>query len=174
MSQSTEQHREESEDLPPISCAILTISDTRTDENDKSGQLIRSLLEEHGHFVGAYGIIKDNPERIAEEVKQLSIMDSIDVILTNGGTGIAPRDGTIEAVSPLLDKEILGFGELFRMLSWEEVSSAAMLSRAVGGLVDKTLVFCMPGSSNAVSVAMTKLILPELKHLVYEMRGRLK
>lgn len=169
-SESTREHRENAEDQEPLRIAVLTISDTRTEETDTSGQMITALLEEHGHFIAAYGILKDNPERIQHEVAAISQIEDIDVILTNGGTGISQRDGTIEAIYPLLTQEIPGFGELFRMLSWEEVKSASMLSRAIGGLIGKTLIFCMPGSSNAVSLAMHQLILPEVKHLVWETR----
>ncbi len=173
-SQSTEQHRQQAESLERIGVAVLTISDTRTTETDGSGSLIKELLLEAGIEIVHYDILKDEPDTIRERVLKLSEEKNVDVVLTNGGTGIAPRDGTYEAVSGLLDRTLPGFGEIFRMLSWEEVGAASMLSRAVAGLRGGTLIFCMPGSSNAVGLAMRKLIVPELRHLVLEMRGRQK
>lgn len=167
-SQSTEQHRSEAEKHPPVTVAILTISDTRTPETDTSGKLIAQLLEEAGHRVVLREILPDEPDQIRECVCALAEGNEAQVVLTNGGTGISPRDGTFEAINGVLDKTLPGFGELFRMLSWEEVGAAAMLSRAVAGLRGRTLIFAMPGSSNAVSVAMRRLILPELAHLAWE------
>ncbi len=169
---STQQHREEAGKLPPVDVAVLTISDTRTEETDKSGALIRQKLTDAGHRVGHYAILKDEPEQIRALVGELAAGGRVQAIITNGGTGIAPRDGTFEAVSGLLDKTLPGFGEIFRMLSWHEVGAAAMLSRAVAGLCGRTVVFCIPGSSNAVTVAMDKLIVPELSHLVWEMNRK--
>lgn len=168
MSESTLQHREEAEKHPPVAVAILTISDTRTLESDTSGQLMARLLEKAGHRVVLREILKDEPAQIRQRIAQLAAGSDVQAILTNGGTGIAPRDGTYEAISSLLDKTLPGFGELFRMLSWEEVGAAAMLSRAVAGLHGRTLIFSMPGSSNAVGLAMRRLIIPELAHLAWE------
>lgn len=167
-SESTEKHREEARGLAPARVAVLTISDTRTLADDKSGALIETLLREAGQTVALREVLKDEPEILRERVRALASSGEIDAILTTGGTGITARDGTFEAVSGLLDKTLPGFGELFRMLSWDEVGAAAMLSRAVAGLHGRTLIFCMPGSSNAVGVAMRRLIVPELAHLVYE------
>ncbi|MCC6546149.1 MogA/MoaB family molybdenum cofactor biosynthesis protein [Candidatus Sumerlaeota bacterium] len=171
-SQSTEHHRREAAKLPPVSVAILTISDTRTEETDESGKLIHQLLEAAGHRIDVYIILKDDPEMIRETVARLAgelpHPAQVQAIITNGGTGIAPRDGTFEAVSELLSRELPGFGEIFRMLSYQEVGAAAMLSRAIAGLCEKTFVFCIPGSVNAVRIAMEKLIIPELAHLVWE------
>lgn len=169
-SSSTQQHRSEAEKLPPVRVAVLTISDTRTPETDTSGGYLRERLAAEGHVLVHYEILKDEPVQIRARVSELAAGGTVQAILTNGGTGIAPRDGTFEAVSGLLDKTLPGFGELFRMLSWEEVGPAAMLSRAVAGLCGQTLVFCMPGSRNAVGVAADRLILPELAHLVWEMK----
>ncbi len=169
MSQPVEQHRAEAEKLPPVRAAVLTISDTRTPETDTSGTMTRDLLEQAGHTVIQYHIIPDDVDQIRARTETLAESEDIDAILTNGGTGISPRDGTIEALSPLIEKEIPGFGEFFRNLSRDEVGTAAMLSRAFAGLHGRTLIFVMPGSPNAVSVAVKKLILPELAHLVYEM-----
>ncbi|MCB2154365.1 MogA/MoaB family molybdenum cofactor biosynthesis protein [bacterium] len=170
-SQSTQQHRAEAQELPPVRVAVFTISDTRTPETDKSGQLIRESLEADGHQVVHYDVLKDDPAAIKDRIHMLVSSRGADVILTNGGTGIAPRDGTFEAIDSLIERPLPGFGELFRMLSWDEVGAASMLSRATAGLRGRTLIFSMPGSSNAVNLAMTRLILPEIKHLVYEMKG---
>ncbi|CAN5280543.1 MogA/MoaB family molybdenum cofactor biosynthesis protein [soil metagenome] len=171
-SPSTEQHRAAARDIPPVRAAVLTISDTRTMETDTSGRYILDALGLAGHLIATYEILKDEPALIRDRVHALASGGGVDVILTNGGTGIAPRDGTFEAVSGLLDKTLPGFGEIFRMLSWQEVGPAAMLSRATAGLHGQTLIFTMPGSSNAVQLAMTKLILPELGHLVWEMKKK--
>jgi molybdenum cofactor biosynthesis protein B len=169
---ASQQHREAASALPPPTIAILTISDTRTEATDESGRYLRTRAEEAGWTIAHYEILKDEPAQIRERVRALAAGGTVQAILTNGGTGIAPRDGTYEAVAGLLDKTLPGFGELFRILSWEEVGPAAMLSRAIGGLCGSTFVFCMPGSRNAVGVAMEKLLLPELAHLVWETQRR--
>ncbi|MCQ6283350.1 MULTISPECIES: MogA/MoaB family molybdenum cofactor biosynthesis protein [Bacillus cereus group] len=153
-----------------VRCKIVTISDTRTEETDKSGQLLNELLKEAGHTVTSYEIVKDDKESIQQAVLAGYHREDVDVVLTNGGTGITKRDVTIEAVSALLDKEIVGFGELFRMISYlEDIGSSAMLSRAIGGTIGRKVVFSMPGSSGAVRLAMNKLILPELGHITFEL-----
>ncbi|EGQ0308982.1 molybdenum cofactor biosynthesis protein MoaB [Staphylococcus pseudintermedius] len=155
----------------PIRCAVLTVSDTRTTETDKGGQSVQTLLQTADFEVEIqhYMIVKDELTAIQSTVQQWLTGD-VDVIVTTGGTGIAPRDVTIEAVTPLLDKEIEGFGELFRYLSFtEDVGTRALLSRAVAGTAKRTLIFCLPGSTSAVKLALNRLILPELTHLVYEM-----
>ncbi|EGQ2723388.1 molybdenum cofactor biosynthesis protein MoaB [Staphylococcus pseudintermedius] len=155
----------------PIRCAVLTVSDTRTTETDKGGQSVQTLLQTADFEVEIqhYMIVKDELTTIQSTVQQWLTGD-VDVIVTTGGTGIAPRDVTIEAVTPLLDKEIEGFGELFRYLSFtEDVGTRALLSRAVAGTAKRTLIFCLPGSTGAVKLALNRLILPELTHLVYEM-----
>lgn len=154
-----------------IQVAVLTISDTRDYKTDKSGQLIKSLLAEENVEVGeeAYKIVKDEPQAIKSQIEQWLNAD-IDVIITTGGTGISPRDVTIETLRPLFSKEIEGFGELFRYLSYtEDVGTKALLSRAIAGTVNDKLVFCLPGSSGAVKLALNKLIKPELNHLVHEL-----
>lgn len=154
-----------------IRCAVLTISDTRDFKTDKSGQLIKSLLEEENVEINqeAYKIVKDEPQAIKLQIDKW--LDSgLDVIITTGGTGISPRDITIETLRPLFTKEIEGFGELFRYLSYtEDVGTKALLSRAVAGTVKDKLIFCLPGSSGAVKLALNKLIKPELNHLVHEL-----
>ena len=167
MSQSTNQHRELAKDHVAV-CAVLTISDTRDKATDKGGRVICEALEEAGHVVEGYEIVPDEPKRIKQQIRRWLDDGRFDVICTTGGTGIASRDTTIEVVERMLDKQLDGFGELFRMLSWEEVGPAAMLSRAVGGLAGETLLFAMPGSTNAVALAMSKLIVPELRHLIWE------
>jgi molybdopterin adenylyltransferase len=157
-------------DQTPVSlaCAIVTVSDSRTAETDTSGQLIRSLLLTAGHQISHYEILPDEPERIRQTIAQLS-SQAIDVLLFNGGTGIAPRDTTYDAIASLLEKTLPGFGEIFRMLSFAEVGSRAMASRAVAGTIGRQVVFSMPGSSKAVKLAMERLILPEMVHLVQQL-----
>jgi molybdenum cofactor biosynthesis protein B len=163
---STDQHRSLSKDTP-VSCGIVTVSDTRTEANDRSGDAIRMMLGKAGHSVVAYRIVPDEFELITQTVTELAT--TADVILMSGGTGITRRDGTFEAVSSLLEKTLPGFGEIFRMLSYEDVGPASMLSRATAGVFRDTLVFSMPGSTGAVTLAMEKLIVPELSHLAWEL-----
>lgn len=160
------EHKELSKDLP-ITCAVITVSDTRTEDNDKSGALMMLRLHDAGHPVRGYRIVRDEANEIQAAVTEFA--DSVDVILLNGGTGITRRDGTFEALSPLIEKTMPGFGELFRMLSFEEIGGAAMLSRASAGIFRKTIVFSTPGSTAAVRLAMDRLIIPELRHLVWEL-----
>lgn len=148
-------------------CAVLTISDTRTEANDSSGRFIRDSLGVAGHSVAAYQIVKDDPEAIERQLRTWTSDSDVQVICCTGGTGIAPRDSTIEVAERLIGKKLDGFGELFRMLSWKEIGAAAMLSRAVAGLAEETMLFVMPGSTNAVRLAMHKLIIPELSHLIW-------
>ena len=151
-----------------VHCYILTISDTRTEAADASGRTICDLLWAEGHQVTGHKIVRDEPDQIrAAVLTQLNNPD-VQVIITTGGTGITSRDTTYETVSGLLDKRLDGFGELFRMISYQEIGSAAMLSRAVGGLAKGKVVLSLPGSEAAVRTAMAKLILPELGHLVRE------
>lgn len=152
-----------------VNCMIVTISDTRTEETDKSGNLIAQYLEDAGHQVQLRRIVADEGDEIEKAVLEGCNNDSVEVILTNGGTGISYRDVTIETVEKLLDKEIIGFGELFRMLSYtEDIGSAAIMSRAIAGVNNHTAVFSIPGSSGAVKLAMDKLIIPELSHVINE------
>lgn len=164
-----EEHHRKSQSLV-ARCAVLTLSDTRTASTDASGRTIRELLEKDGHSIAHHQIIRDELAELEPVLLDLLNRDSIDAILTNGGTGISRRDQTIAVVRKHLDQELPGFGELFRMLSWEQVGSGALLSRAVGGISRGKVVFSMPGSTKAVELAMTKLILPELKHLISELR----
>ena len=164
-----EQHIHDAQSLA-ARCAIVTLSDTRTPETDASGQLIRQLLETDGHTVGRYELLPDDPGRLAVLLDQLIAADDVDVIFTNGGTGISRRDQTMAVIENRLTLPLPGFGELFRMLSWQQIGSGAMLSRAAGGVATQKLLFALPGSSKAVELAMTSLILPELRHLLHELR----
>ncbi len=152
-------------------CAIVTVSDTRTPESDASGVCIRALLEEGGHRILSYTILPDDPGRIRAHLEELFGVPGLDAVIVDGGTGLAPRDTTYEAVTGLLEKRLDGFGELFRMLSYQQVGSAAMLSRAVAGVARGKIVVSLPGAPAAVELAMQKLLLPELGHMVHLVRG---
>ncbi|NES18984.1 MAG: MogA/MoaB family molybdenum cofactor biosynthesis protein [Symploca sp. SIO3E6] len=152
-----------------INCAIITVSDTRSLSTDRSGQLIRELLLRAGHGIAVYEILKDEPAQIQLQLETLSKQTELDAVIFNGGTGIAPRDTTYDALEKLLEKTLPGFGELFRWLSYQEIGSRAIASRAVAGVYQKKLVFSIPGSSGAVKLALEKLILPELVHLVTQL-----
>ncbi|MBS4176041.1 MogA/MoaB family molybdenum cofactor biosynthesis protein [Lederbergia citrea] len=165
---SVEEHK--SEAPVTIGCAVITVSDTRTDATDKSGKLLKELLIENGHNIPFYKIVKDDPASIKATVEEAISTKEVSTILMTGGTGIAKRDVTIETVSTLFEKEIVGFGELFRMLSYlEDIGSAAMMSRASAGIYRNKAIFIMPGSSGAVKLAMEKLILKEMGHVVREL-----
>jgi molybdopterin adenylyltransferase len=166
VSQVVQEHRQSS----PVSLdlAVLTVSDTRTLETDTSGALLVSLAESAGHRIRARAIVADEPDQMRPLLLDWSVRDDVQAILVTGGTGISPRDQTFETVSALLTRPLPGFGELFRMLSYAEIGPACMLSRAVGGLLGRVVILVMPGSRAAVELAMTKIILPELPHLVRE------
>lgn len=163
----TADHREQA-GHDPVAVAIVTVSDTRTPETDVNRQFIERRMTELGHTVAAYRLIKDEPDQVAAALDELAALPDVRIILFNGGTGISPRDTTFDVISRMLEKTLPGFGEIFRMLSYDEVGAAAMLSRATAGVYRKTLVFSMPGSPNAVQVALEKLILPEINHLAWE------
>ncbi len=154
-----------------VRCAVITLSDTRTEETDTSGKRIKDLLAEQGQPVVAYRILKDEPEQLAAVVQALLAQPEVDAIITNGGTGIAPRDTTFEAIQGLLEKEISGFGEMFRMLSYSDIGAAAMLTRATAGVANGKVIISLPGSTGAVELGMTKLVLPELGHMMFLLRG---
>ena len=153
-----------------VRCAIVTLSDTRTPETDVSGKRIADLLASDHHHVHERHVIPDDPDRLAQLLEELLGLPELDAILTTGGTGITHRDQTIAVIEKIIDAPLPGFGELFRMLSWQQIGSGAILSRAVGGVARKKLIFAMPGSTAAVELAMTKLILPELRHLMHQLR----
>jgi molybdenum cofactor biosynthesis protein B len=156
-------------DVSNVACAVITVSDTRTAETDRSGQRIQELLREAGHRITHYQILKDDPGLIVAAVRV--VPPPTEVVVLNGGTGLTRRDTTFEAVSRLFEKEIPGFGELFRLLSYEDIGAAAMLSRATAGVVGDRVVFSVPGSPAAVELAMTKLIVPALGHVIAMVRG---
>lgn len=158
-------HQDHAQDTP-VRCAVVTVSDTRTADTDTSGRFIRTQLAEAGFDVARHTIVPDEPARIETLIDKLA--GAVDAVLMNGGTGISARDQTIDVLQERIEKELPGFGELFRMLSYEEIGAGAMLSRATAGVYRDTLYIAMPGSTNAVKLAMTKLVLPELKHLVWE------
>ncbi len=165
---SVAQHRAEAPHV--VRCAVITISDTRTLETDVGGRLIVELLEAAGQRVARRDLVPDDPARIGGLLAEIRQQTDIDAVLLTGGTGIGRRDQTYETVAGLLSKTLPGYGELFRMLSFEQVGAAAMLSRATGGLMDQKVLLTMPGSPAAVRLAMERLIVPELGHLVREAR----
>ncbi|MDO8794665.1 MAG: MogA/MoaB family molybdenum cofactor biosynthesis protein [Vicinamibacterales bacterium] len=153
---------------PGIRCFVLTVSDTRTADTDTSGRAIRTLLEDAGHVVVRHALVRDEPGEVTAQVGHALADARVQAVVTTGGTGITSRDGTFEAVDALLEKRLPGFGELFRMLSFAEIGAAAMMSRATAGMARGTAVFVLPGSEHAVRLAMTRLILPELGHVVQQ------
>jgi molybdenum cofactor biosynthesis protein B len=153
-----------------IRCAVITVSDTRTVETDTGGAEVVRFLTESGHVIIAREIVPDEPARMRPLLESYRDDDQIDVVLMTGGTGISSRDQTYETVTALMTKPLPGYGELFRMLSFQEIGAAAMLSRATGGLMERTVLLTMPGSRAAVQLAMERVILPELSHLVREAR----
>jgi len=153
-----------------LNLAVVTVSDTRTIETDASGALIVALAEEAGHRLIERAIVPDEPARLSDLLETLRARDDLHAVLVTGGTGISPRDQTYETVSALLTKPLPGYGELFRMLSFAEIGPACVLSRAVGGLIDRLVILVMPGSRAAVELAMRRIILPELPHIVHEAR----
>jgi molybdenum cofactor biosynthesis protein B len=168
MSQSAAEHRSHSP--TSLGCAVVTVSDTRTDATDTGGQAVVEYLVQSGHRVVDRRIVRDEPDEMRSLLLVYRDRGDIDAVLLTGGTGVTSRDQTPETVAGLLTKTLLGYGELFRMLSYQEIGAAAMLSRAVGGLLEGTVILTMPGSPAAVHLAMQKLILPELPHLVREAR----
>ncbi len=152
-----------------IGCAVITCSDTRTAETDTSGRLMQRLLKEHGHEVSAYHMVKDEPAQIRSLIEEAARNDAVQAILINGGTGISRRDSTFEAVDGLLEKRLDGFGEIFRYLTYQDIGSPAIMSRATAGSFQGRVVISTPGSEGAVRLAMEKLILPELAHMVQQL-----
>jgi molybdopterin adenylyltransferase len=152
-----------------VACYVLTVSDSRTPDTDTGGRAIRDLLSDAGHVVSGHAIVKDEPQQVAAIVREQLRDSNTQVIITTGGTGITSRDGTFEAIDQLLEKRLDGFGELFRMLSFEEIGASAMMSRAIAGTASRKAIFVLPGSPNAVRLAMTRLILPELGHVVQQL-----
>jgi molybdenum cofactor biosynthesis protein B len=160
------QHKEESP--RSVSCAVLTISDSRTEQDDESGSFIKKRLSENGHRVMDYAVLKNDAGAIKKKLSGLLGQEGLQVIITSGGTGASHRDITVETVSPLLEKKLDGFGELFRSLSYQEIGTGSIMSRAVAGVAGGKVILCLPGSLGAVTLAMDKIILPEIGHLVRE------
>ena len=166
----TAQHRAEAKQLGALQCAVLTVSDSRTADTDESGPLIRSLLESAGHAVAVHALLKNDETRVRAQVADWLARGDLQVVLITGGTGLGSKDRTIEAVQPLFEKEIPGFGELFRLLSYQEqIGTTAILSRAAAGAANGAVIVSMPGSRAAVELAMTRILIPELPHLLREL-----
>jgi len=160
-------HKEHKQDAPAtVGCAVITVSDTRDEKTDRSGQLMQDLLLGAGHEIVYYGIVKDSPLQIRGELAMLGESSSCQAILLNGGTGISPRDTTYDTIDAMLDKRLDGFGEIFRYLSFKEIGPSAIMSRAVAGTYRGRIIVSVPGSTGAVRLAMEQLILPELGHMV--------
>jgi molybdenum cofactor biosynthesis protein B len=167
---SVAEHKERGK--KSIRCYVITVSDSRDETTDTSGQTIRSGLSAEGHETAAYRIVKDEPVQIEALLNEALASPDVDAVIVNGGTGIAPRDGTFEVVSRLLEKKLDGFGEIFRYLSYLDIGSAAIMSRAAAGTARGKVLISLPGSKGAVSLAMEKLILPELRHMVSQLQGK--
>ncbi|MGH3088262.1 MAG: MogA/MoaB family molybdenum cofactor biosynthesis protein [Rubrobacteraceae bacterium] len=168
MSESVKRHREAAPEK--VRVAVLTISDTRTPENDTGGDVIHELLEGAGHEIVSRGIVKDEAPYIRKKLVDAFASSEVDAVVTTGGTGISGRDTTYEVAERMIDKRLDGFGEIFRMLSYEEVGAAAMLSRAIAGSAGGKFLACLPGSRNAVRLAVEKLLVPEISHIVFELK----
>ncbi len=151
-----------------VNCAVLTISDTRQEENDDSGKLLKEKLGQNGHQVLFYSIMKDEAELIRKKILELLKQEKLQVIITNGGTGAGRRDVTVETISAILEKKLEGFGELFRFLTYQELGTASIMSRAFAGVAAGKIIISLPGSPDAARLAMDKIILPEIGHLVRE------
>jgi molybdenum cofactor biosynthesis protein B len=151
-----------------VTCAVLTISDSRTEQDDESGRLIRQRLNDNGHRVMSYAILKNEADSIEKKIYELLGQEELQVIITSGGTGASHRDITVETISPILEKKLDGFGELFRLLTYREIGTPSIMSRAVAGVVRGKVILCLPGSSGAANLAMDRIILPEIGHMVRE------
>jgi len=169
--EGTRAHRAEGDALAAIRCAVVTVSDTRAEATDESGALMQQLLREHGYQVATYALLPNDEAKVREHVRALLARTDVDAVLLTGGTGLGRKDRTVEAVRPLLEKELPGFGELFRVISYQEqIGAAAILSRALAGSANGKLVVSMPGSKAAVELALRKILLPELRHATRELR----
>ena len=163
---SYHEHRKQAPES--VTCAVLTVSDSRTEEDDESGKILRQKLEQNGHRVTAHFILKNEVKALRNRLERLLEMKELQVIITSGGTGAGSRDITIETVSPMLEKRLDGFGELFRFLTYQELGTASIMSRAMAGTIRGRVILCLPGSPGAANLAMDKIILPEIGHLVRE------
>jgi len=162
-------YREHKKEAPQsVGCAVLTISDSRTEQTDESGKFLKQALSQKGHRVLDYAILKNDAEAIERKIKELLNQDELQVIITSGGTGISHRDVTVETVSLMIEKKLDGFGELFRSLSYQEIGTSSIMSRAIAGVVEGKIIICIPGSLGAAKLAIDKIILPEIGHMVRE------
>jgi molybdenum cofactor biosynthesis protein B len=169
--EGTRAHRAEGEALAPIRCAVVTVSDTRAVATDESGALMQQLLRDAGHHVSTYALLPNDETKVREHARALLARADIDAVLITGGTGLGSKDRTVEAVRPLLEKELPGFGEIFRVISFQDqIGAAAILSRALAGSASGKLVVSMPGSKAAVELALRRIVLPELRHAIRELR----
>jgi len=167
---SVHEHKEKAK--KSVGCFVVTVSDTRDETSDTSGQTIKQLLGGEGHQLAGYRIVKDEPLQIAAALNEALAAAAVEAVIVNGGTGIAPRDGTYEVVSRFLEKKLDGFGEIFRYLSYLDIGSAAIMSRAAAGTARGKVLISLPGSKGAVILAMEKLILPEIRHMVSQLQGK--
>lgn len=167
---SVHEHKERGK--KSIRCFVITVSDTRDEATDTSGQTIKKFLADEAHETTGYRIVKDEPAEIQKLLEQALSQSDLDAVIVNGGTGIAPRDATYEVVSGFLEKKLDGFGEIFRYLSYQDIGSAAIMSRAAAGTARGKILISVPGSSGAVKLAMEKLILPEIRHMVSQIQGK--
>lgn len=167
---SVSEHKHSAPNASAIRVSVVTVSDTRTQATDEGGRLVRDLCQAAGLQVVGHVILRDEPDQVTAHVRSLVDAEATDAILLTGGTGLSRRDSTVEAVAGLFDKTIDGYGELFRYLSFQDIGPAAMLSRATAGVIGGTVVFTMPGSPGGVRLALERLILPELGHVVSELR----
>lgn len=171
---SFQDHAAAASKVKSLGFAVITLSDTRSDLTDESGKFIKNALADAGHTVPVYRVLKEDRVKIKTTLQDCLSDPEVNVIVTNGGTGIASRDSTIEVMASLLEKQLDGFGELFRMLSYQEIGPAAMMSRALGGIAKNRVLFAIPGSTNAVRLAMEKLILPQAGHVYWELNKHLR
>jgi molybdenum cofactor biosynthesis protein B len=169
-SESSERHHRAAEGRGPVPIAVVTVSDSRTEETDTNGRWLREAIAAAGHEAAGYRVIRDEPAEVAAALEEMAA-GPVRIVLFNGGTGIAPRDTTWDVLARMIEKPLPGFGELFRMLSWEQVGAAAMLSRATAGVYRGRVVFSMPGSPAAVRLAWERLIEPEIGHLAWLVEG---
>jgi molybdopterin adenylyltransferase len=161
-------HEHKHHDVKNVACAVITTSDNRTEKDDESGKLIKQRLTDNGHKVTDYTILKNDAMAIREKIEELMKRDDVQVIITGGGTGLSKRDVTVNTIAPMLEKQLDGFGELFRQLTYQEIGTGSIMSRAIAGVANGKVIICIPGSLGAATLAMDKIILPEIGHLVRE------
>ncbi len=167
---SVQEHKEKAK--KSIGCFVVTVSDTRDEVSDTSGQAIQKYLRDEGHQTTGYRIVKDEPVEVEAVLNDALANAAVEAVIVNGGTGISPRDSTYEVVSRFMEKKLDGFGEIFRYLSYLDIGSAALMSRAVAGTAREKILISLPGSKGAVALAMEKLVLPEIRHMVSQLQGK--